>query len=338
MRKLISFIVIAFISLYSFIGCESNSDKSNIEKDSNRKNNGQISQSDTVKSNDLSGNYVSDSYSKRSEGYDWVAVTVKKVTGEEIFVSVRSRADLKKPTCTFDAKARKVNDSTYSTVAEGKNVIITFSGNTVKIATEKPEDEAALYFFCSGGATVAGVYSKINEALDEKQIDKTIFSKVLRLQNIGFNITTKPKDGKVELEIYPFGLKLSDQSLKQFIEGSVTDAEVEDMNSDGFPEVLVYTQTGENRKGDVIGTSVLKGNSMVQIYFPPVSDDSKINKGYNGFDEFTIIENSLSQRFPVFENGNRTGKIRQIQYKLEKGENLPKLVVKNVTEFDAPPK
>ncbi len=332
MQKVLTFIIIVFISVYLFNGCKSNTDKGNTEKNTTQETNKYTSENKKT-NKDFSGNYVSEGYDKRGEGYDWVSVSVKNINENEISVSVRSRADQKKPTCTFDTKAKKVNDSTYSTVAEGKNVIIKFTDKSIKIATEKPEDESALYFFCSGGATVAGTYNKINESLDEKQIDKTIFTKVLRLQGIGFTVSAKPKDGKVELEIYPFGLKLDNQTIKQIIDGTVTDAEVEDLNADGFPEVVVYIQTGENKKGNVYAASVLAGKSMVQISFPQVSDNPKLNKGYNGFDEFTLIENYLSQRFPIFENGNKTGKFRQIEYTLQKGENMPKFVAKNVNEF-----
>lgn len=72
---------------------------------------------------DINGNYVSDFYAQRNEGYDWVAVSVKKNSPDEIFLSVRSRADKKKPTCTFDTKAYKINDSTYVAVEEGKKIL-----------------------------------------------------------------------------------------------------------------------------------------------------------------------------------------------------------------------
>jgi hypothetical protein len=35
-----------------------------------------------------------------------------------------------------------------------------------------------LYFFCNGGASLAGTYKKINEELDQKQIDLTKIMKV----------------------------------------------------------------------------------------------------------------------------------------------------------------
>lgn len=199
----------------------------------------------------VSGNYVTPDYEMRGEGYDWVAVSVKHLSADVIWLSVRSRADRKKPTCTFDTKAYRTNDSTFSTVAEGKTVIIKFGAGSVTIATERPEDEAALYFFCSGGATVAGTYKKMDGPLDVTQVDKTTFSRILRLQGIGFHVTSKPKAGKEELEIYPFGLSVDNRSITQLIDGSVADAEIEDLNSDGFPEWLDSPSTRSARSGSL---------------------------------------------------------------------------------------
>lgn len=288
----------------------------------------------TTANKDFTGNYAGDGYEKRNDGFDWVAVIVKKISDDEISVSVRSRADQKKPTCLFDAKAGKVNDSTFESYVEEKRILYSFKDSVITISAAKPEDENVLYFYCSGGATIAGKYVKISGALDQSQIDKTIFSKVLNLQNVGFNITTKPKGDKSELQIYPFGLTAENQTVNMQIDGIVTDAEVEDLNSDGFPEVLVYTQSGENKAGNVLGCSVNNGKSMSFIYFPPVSENPEISKGYNGHDKFAVVETILSQRFPIYENGKETGKMRQIEYKLVNGENGRIFKVNNVTEFD----
>lgn len=68
-----------------------------------------------------------------------------------------------------------------------------FSENGITIETEKKEDSSILSFYCSGGASIADTYTKINEPLDETQIDKTKFSKVLNLQDVGFNISSTEK-------------------------------------------------------------------------------------------------------------------------------------------------
>ncbi|MGB5461355.1 MAG: hypothetical protein WBM85_15460, partial [Eudoraea sp.] len=68
---------------------------------------------------EVAGNYVSDYYQNRNEGYDWIAISVKNIGENTIGISVRSRADKKKPTCTLDTKANKVNDSLFTSAVNG---------------------------------------------------------------------------------------------------------------------------------------------------------------------------------------------------------------------------
>ena len=76
---------------------------------------------------------------------------------------------------------------------------------------------------------------------------------------------------------------------------------------------------------------------MSLIYFPPVADNPEISEGYMGHDEFTIMETTFTQHFPVYKpvdtNSNPTGGIRQIQYKLVDGEASRMYKVDKVVEF-----
>jgi len=161
-----------------------------------------------------------------------------------------------------------------------------------------------------------------------------MFTKVLRLQNIGFQVNAQPKGSKTELTLSSMGLENSDgDPIIYSIDGEVVDAEIEDLNSDGSPEVVVYTRTGENKYGNVFGVSVNSGLSMSSFYFTPTAENPEINEGYNGQDEFTLIETNLVQRFPIYEKGEPTGKTRQVTYKLVNGETSRQFRVKNVTEY-----
>lgn len=288
---------------------------------------------------DPTGQYVTDSYSKRKEGYDWISVLVQEISKNSVSISVRSRADKKNPSCTFDCKAEKITDSTYQSTVEGKIILFSFTKESISISTANLEDDALLYFFCGGGATIKGKYSKIYESIDSTQIDSRIFQKFLTLQNISFDISTKKvKYGQV-LTIKPFGLSVDNKKVELAIDGIVTGAEIEDLNSDGFPEVLVYTQSaGSGSYGDVIGYSVNKGKSISRISFPKISENKNANKGYRGHDEFSVLETTLAHRFPVYAEGNTnaqaTGKIRQIEYQLKDGEASRFFVVKKITELD----
>ena len=319
----------------SLVACKQNSKKT---KENQRQNNITAEQI-AKKSFTIYGDYVDDSYDKRSEGFDWVAISVKQNGENSISISVRSRADKKKPTCTFDAKAFKKGENSFETEKDGKKIIFAFSEGNITISTENQEDSYLLNFFCNGGATIAGSYKKINENLDTKQIDLTLFYKELNLQEIGFNISSIKNKDITTLSISTFGLKGQDyRETFDIEEDQVINAEVEDLNSDGSPELFVYTQAmGSGSYGNVYAFSVNDKKSMSQVYFQPTAKNNKINTGYMGHDTFSIVENSLVQRFPIYRekdsNANPTGGTRQVSYKLIDGEASRKLVVDKVSEY-----
>jgi hypothetical protein len=319
------------VMLLLLTGCKKTEDKKNDTEP--------INNSSQVPSEPLIiGNYVTDGYEKRDEGYDWVSVSIKNDSENKLSLFIRSRIDKKKPTCTFDATLLKVNDSTYNTFVEGTEVLVAIKNNILTIKTKIPEENGVLAFYCSGGANISGNYTKIEGLLDQAQIDKTAFSKVLRLQGIGFNISSIKTNESNTVTIQPFGLELVNNPETVDIEGQVVNSEIEDLNSDGFPEILVFTTSdGSGSYGNVVGYSVNNGKSMSQIYFPPTAENKQINKGYMGHDEFAIVETSLVQRFPIYNendtNANPSGGTRQVQYKLQDGEAMRKFEVQSITEY-----
>lgn len=231
-----------------------------------------------------------------------------------------------------------MDNSTYKSKIEGKNILFFFKQGTLKIATEKKEDTHLLNYFCSGGGSLADTYKKINGPLDKKQIDPTVFHKNLSLQNISFFISSTGEGSINQLTIQPYGLKKDNKPIKIAVEGTIVNAEIEDLNSDGYPEVLIYTTSaGSGSYGNVIGYSVNNGKSISQISFPNIADNPQASKGYMGHDEFAIVETSLVQRFQIYNpgdsNGHPTGKIRQIQYKLKDGEASRKFVVDKIVDY-----
>lgn len=320
----IKHITLSVVIAAAIAGCNSQSEKTVTKNDSTAAPEPVVT---APSATDVTGTYVAEGYQQRSEGYDWVGITVKQWGDKEILLSVRSRADKKKPTCTADIRAYWKDGNTYSAVAEGKNIVISFTADALTIATENKADEAALAFYCSGGATVAGTYKKISEPLDAAQADQTEFSKVLRLQDVGFTVSTIKKGDRKELSVYLFGPSVKDTKPHTLLfDGYAEDAEVEDLNADGSPELVVYTVSeGTGRFGNVFGFSVDKSGKMTRIEFPDVNDNVKLNKGYRGKDKFSLVERNLSQIFPVYNDSDpesqATGGTRQVVYKMVKSGN-----------------
>ncbi len=176
--------------------------------------------------------------------------------------------------------------------------------------------------------------SNLENPSQEEQ--KTVFQKTLTLQNITFDIKTSGEGSMSQLSIQPKGLEIDNQNRVLEIDGQVVNAEIKDLNSDGFPELLIYTiSTGSGSYGNVIAYSVNNGKSISQIYFPELSENTEASIGYMGHDEFAIIATSLARKFPIYKDGdtnnNPTGGTRQIQYKLKNGEASRLFVIDKIT-------
>lgn len=285
----------------------------------------------------LVGDYATIDYGRRSEGYDWVGLSIEKVSDQEAYVSLRSRSDKKRPTCTFDGVGQLLEPNVLAIEVNEQALLLTRRDNTLTISAQDEADENLLFFYCSGGASLAGPYQKLDAPLDTAQLSDDGFEKVLSLQEVTFTISATAGGALNTLTIRPEGLQVDNRLAFHRIDGNVVDAEIEDLNADGWPELLIYIQSaGSGSYGSLIGYSVNNGKSMSPIALPDLTE--ALSEGYMGHDEFTVIETSLARRFPVYRKGDSnaepTGPIRQIQYKLVEGEAMRQFIVVQATDID----
>lgn len=158
------------------------------------------------------------------------------------------------------------------------------------------------------------------------------FEKTLALQGIRFRVVAR--DGRIVVR--PEGLERVNDPVEASFAGSVTDAEVADLDADGSPELYVYaTGPGDPPKGTVVGWSSNRRRSLSAISIASPDEDPARFAGYRGGDAFTVLEGRLGRRFAVFgDDGKPTGRLRQLEYRLEPGEAGWKLVVDKVTDID----
>ena len=149
------------------------------------------------------------------------------------------------------------------------------------------------------------------------------FNKTLELQGINFQVQSSGEGSQQQLTITTTGAKPPIKPIRQTVNGQVVGAEVADLNSNGMPEIYVFVQgAGSGSYGEVVAFAVNKGSELSPITLPELTGANA--QGYQGHDQFQVVESCLARRFPIYKpgdsNAKATGGQRQICYKLKAGE------------------
>lgn len=164
---------------------------------------------------------------------------------------------------------------------------------------------------------LTGVVSNMTHAAE--------FNQILEFETIRFHVTSKNEGSINRLTITPSGLEIDNSTVSREVDGTVTDAEIADLNADGSPEIYIYIKSaGSGSYGSLVAYSANNNKSMSEIYLPDLMDDQVNSKGYMGHDRFTVGETTLLRSFPMYKTGdpnaNPSGGTRKLYYKLKRGE------------------
>jgi hypothetical protein len=156
--------------------------------------------------------------------------------------------------------------------------------------------------------------------------------------NVGFLLQATTGSSLNELTLTPIGLSIDNTAQVLELDGTAYLAELADLDANGWPEVYVYVSSaGSGSYGSLVAFAVNKGKSASPIYLPPMDQEPGASEGYQGHDEFRVVENRLVRRFPVYlvadTNAEPSGGMRQIQYRLEAGEAGWQLVADRMVEY-----
>ena len=151
-----------------------------------------------------------------------------------------------------------------------------------------------------------------------RKIDTT-----MKVGNAGYRVYCNNKNPeKNNLNVTPIGFDKSAREISIEIKGRVLSTESDDLNNDGFPDLILYIYSSDvNGYGKAFGIYSDKNQGIRPIMFPDIMDDMKLSVGYKGHDEYSLIEGNLMRRFPVYQkvdsvNTLPNGMIRQIQYRV----------------------
>lgn len=167
------------------------------------------------------------------------------------------------------------------------------------------------------------------------------FDSTMKIGKVGYKVNCSNRNAdKNTLNISPVGFDNSVRDFSFEIKGRVRRAEVDDVNRDNFPDLVLYVYNGDTlNKGTVICISSEGNSNVMPIVFPDITDDPKLRDGYKGNDEFLLMEGILTRRFPLFTTDSSglsqpTGKTRQVMYRVAPGEkNMQKFIVMRTYDY-----
>ena len=180
---------------------------------------------------------------------------------------------------------------------------------TVRITDEKPEDKPAPTDDGKAGGA---------------------FDKTASYDTLKFRVTAAA--GGKEFTVTPSGLSASNEPITSTMTGRVVKVFADDLDGDNSPEVAVITESGadQRRQAHLFSTYGRKSVGMVNV---PELEDEKLLTVYAGGDEFAIVENTFVRRFPLYQDVRKTGKTRQLQFKLKPGEAMKQLKLDRSVEY-----
>ena len=147
----------------------------------------------------------------------------------------------------------------------------------------------------------------------------------LALQGIRFTLASANQGAVNTLVVTPAGLSIDNRPQTRQIDGTVTSAEVADLDGDGSPELYIgITNAGSGSAGTLLGYAVNKRKSLSGVFLPPLLATAPQAQGHQGHDSFQVEGRRLVQRFPLYKPGGSnaapTGGQRALSYRLQAGE------------------
>jgi len=167
----------------------------------------------------------------------------------------------------------------------------------------------------------AGLFATVSAQAQVRKIDTTA-----GFSGVSYRVSCNNKnadENNVTISPKGFGKDVSDILLT--IKGRLHKILVDDLNEDGFPDLVLCFYNGPNGElGNITSIASNGNNSLVPVTFPDIYTDQKLSEGYKGHDEFAVLVGTLQQSFPFYKTGDTdtpTGGTKVIQYKMEKVEN-----------------
>jgi hypothetical protein len=156
------------------------------------------------------------------------------------------------------------------------------------------------------------------------QVPLAKFDSTLKIGKTGYRVDCKNKKyDENQLTVRPIGFDGGAREVSFIIRGRVAKAEIDDLNSDGYPDLVVYIYNDSNAVFGSVFAFISEANKSISpLVLPDPMMDGKINEGYKGHDQFSLMQGYLMEKFPIYKAGDDkdkpTGGTRVLLYQLAK--------------------
>jgi hypothetical protein len=199
----------------------------------------------------------------------------------------------------------------------------------------------SIFVFIGCGSPAGNEKPPANEAVNPAVADTPVatpvaitpFSKNLEWQKTSFVISSPQNATGNTVTISPSGLTIVNDPITIDVDGSVIQADVDNLDFDPSAEILVVTKNESTNWATAYVFSVNSGKSLGIVSMPDWKADATNVKDVTGNNDFAMVEGILVHRMPLTENGSPNGKWRQFQCKLKNGEASKVIVVDKKMEF-----
>jgi len=150
------------------------------------------------------------------------------------------------------------------------------------------------------------------------------YDSTVKMGKVGYRVTCMNRSlDRNTLTIRPVGFKSETREASLELKGRVVSTEIDDLNNDGFPDIIILVMDAKD-KLSLFSIASRDNERMEPIYFPDITNDMQLSKGYRGMDEYKLVEGVLFRKFPIFESDTTiktpTNKVRQILYRVMPGD------------------
>jgi hypothetical protein len=154
------------------------------------------------------------------------------------------------------------------------------------------------------------------------------FDQSASYEKITFRVTSPQAANGNSFTITPSGLSVSNEPITMQVNGKVTEVVAQDIDGDNSPEAAVIIEAANGRRTASVFTT-FAGKSFGQVNFPE-PDGKGLFNGYQGGDEYEMMENTFVRRFRL---QGQAAKTRQLQFKLKPGEAMKQLVLDRHSDY-----